>query len=384
LSEKRHLLYERLYTHVLEQIRNGTLVSGDRVPSEKELAATFGVSRITSMRALQMLEQVRVIQRIRGKGSFVARELPSLHHLTASNGEIAPARLARQASCIALVIPDASEAYGLGLLNAVEERCAEQGFNLVLKRTRGRQDDEERSIDGFVKSGLVDGLIVFPVHGEYYNAILLRLLLEKYPLVLVDRYLKGIAACAVYTDNIAAARELTGYMLDSGHERLGFVSPFPKNTSSIEDRLHGFRAAFTERGLGPNGEHLLTTLTSTLPDISAETSLGADREAIRAFIESQPTITGFIASEYNVALLLQDVLSQLGRRADGTTIACFDSPRSPFVQPRFTHIKQDDREMGFRAVDLLIAQLRGEPTPSKSIIPHALVKSMEASAPSSA
>jgi DNA-binding LacI/PurR family transcriptional regulator len=181
----------------------------------------------------------------------------------------------------------------------------------------------------------------------------------------------------VYTDNIAAARELTGYMLDSGHEQLGFVSPYPKNTSSIEDRLHGFRAAFTERGLGPNGEHLLTTLTSTLPDISAETSLGADRGAIRAFIEKQPTITGFIASEYNVALLLQDVLSQLGRRADGTTIACFDSPRNPFVQPRFTHIKQDDREMGFRAVDLLIAQLRGEPTPSKSIIPHALVRSME-------
>jgi DNA-binding LacI/PurR family transcriptional regulator len=301
--------------------------------------------------------------------------LPSLHQLAATDGETATSKLARQSSsCIALVIPDASEAYGLGLLNAVEERCAELGFNLVLKRTRGRQDEEERSIDGFVRSGLVDGLIVFPVHGEYYNAILLRLLLEKYPLVLVDRYLKGIAACAVYTDNVAAARELTGFMLDQGHAELAFVSPFPKNTSSIEDRLHGFRVAFTERGLGPRSEHMLTTLTSTLPDVSAETSVGADREAIRAFVESRPTIMGFIASEYNVALLLRDVLSQLGRQADGTAIACFDSPRSPFVQPSFAHIKQDDREMGFRAVDLLIAQLRGEPVPSKSIVPHALVK----------
>jgi DNA-binding LacI/PurR family transcriptional regulator len=379
VSEKRHLLYERLYNHVLEQIREGALASGDRVPSENELAAAFGVSRITSMRALQMLERAGVVKRIRGKGSFVARDLPRLAQLTSANGDAAPSKAPRLTSCIALVIPDASEAYGLGLLNAVEERCADQGFNLVLKRTRGRQDEEEHSIDGFVRSGLVDGLIVFPVHGEYYNAILLRLLLEKYPLVLVDRYLKGIAACAVYTDNVAAARELTGYMLDSGHEQLAFVSPFPKNTSSIEDRLHGFRTAFTERGLGPRAEHLLTTLTSTLPDVSAETSVDVDREAIHAFIESRSTMTGFIASEYNVALLLQDVLSQLGRKADATTIACFDSPRSPFVPPRFTHIKQDDREMGFRAVDLLIAQLRGEPVPSKSIVPHALVTPQEIS-----
>jgi DNA-binding LacI/PurR family transcriptional regulator len=383
MNDERHLLYERLYDHVLDQIRAGLLTSGDRVPSEKELAATFGVSRITSMRALQMLEQAGVIVRIRGKGSFVSRELPSLRKL-APNGEHSPARPTRQAASIGLLIPDASEAYGLGLLNAVEERSAEHGFSLVLRRTRGRQDEEERSIDTFVRSGSVDGLIIFPIHGEYYNASLLRLVLEKYPVVLVDRYLKGIAACAVYTDNVAAARELTGYMLDHGHESLAFVSPFPKNTSSIEDRLHGFRLAFTERGLGPAAQHLLTTLTSTLPDVSAEAHVQADRQAIGAFIESHPTISGFVASEYNVALLVQTVLSELGRKADGTVIACFDSPRSPFVEPRFTHIKQDDREMGFRAVDLLLAQLRGEQVPSKSIVPHSLETPFEPWTPADA
>ena len=70
MNPQRHLLYERLYNFVLDDIRKGSLRSGDRVPSEKELARKHGVSRITSMRALQNLEQAGVVERIRGKGTL--------------------------------------------------------------------------------------------------------------------------------------------------------------------------------------------------------------------------------------------------------------------------------------------------------------------------
>ena len=72
MSQNPHLLYERLYAYVVDEIRKGALRSGDRVPSEKELARTHGVSRITSMRALQDLERAGIVDRIRGKGTFVA------------------------------------------------------------------------------------------------------------------------------------------------------------------------------------------------------------------------------------------------------------------------------------------------------------------------
>jgi DNA-binding LacI/PurR family transcriptional regulator len=57
-----------------------------------------------------------------------------------------------------------------------------------------------------------------------------------------------------------------------------------------------------------------------------------------------------------------------------TMITCFDSPRSQFVEPRFTHIQQDEREMGRRAVDLMLRQLDGQQTPSQTIVPYELVK----------
>lgn len=254
------LLYQRIGTYLLDEIRRGALGPGDRVGSEMELAAQFEVSRITSKRALEVLREAGVIERIRGKGSFVVKNLPDLDGVTVPvTAPLATAGRARRPDhlpgSIALVVPDVSEAYGLELLCAVEERCAEHGTNLIVRRTRGRQDDEERAVDSLVGSGQVDGLIVFPVHGEFYNASLLRQVLDGYPLVLVDRHLTGIPVSAVHTDNVAASRALTERLLDLGHRHIAFVSPPPQNTSSLEERLEGFRAAFAERAIRGSTRH---------------------------------------------------------------------------------------------------------------------------------
>jgi DNA-binding LacI/PurR family transcriptional regulator len=370
MSQHRHLLYERLYTYVVDEIRKGTLRSGDRVPSEKELARAHRVSRITSMRALQNLQRAGIVERIRGKGTFVARDAERLAALS-HDGRERPRRDRRSTSQIAFLLPDVSLAYGLELLKAVEKRAGEADFSVVVRRTIGLQDIEEQAIDKLVRGRSVDGLVVFPVNGEFYNASLLRLALEKYPLVLVDRYLKGIAATAVYTDNAAAARELTGFVLDRGHDKVAFVSSHPEHTSSIEDRLDGFRTAFSERGLGLEGQHLLTGLTGVIPSAGGGTP--ADHAAIEAFVKQHRSITGFVASEHWMALLLHDSLRRRGRLRQ-TTVVCFDSPRDPLVEPRFTHIQQNEAEMGRKAVDLLLAQLDGQQTPSQSIVPHELVK----------
>ena len=366
------LLYERISTHVLEEIRRGVLGPGDRVSSEMELAAQFEVSRITSKRALEVLREAGLIERIRGKGSFVVKRLPDLDGITVPlKGRLAlrPARSRDLPGSIALVVPDVSEAYGLELLCAIEERCAEHGANLIVRRTRGRQSDEEQAVESLVESGEVDGLIVFPVHGDFYNASLLRQVLDGYPLVLVDRHLSGIPVAAVHTDNVAAAKALTERLLDRGHRHIAFMSPPPLHTSSIEDRLEGFRAAFAEREPAGYHAHQLTELRSTLPGSFTPESVLSDLNAIRAFRDRVPEVTAFLACEYNLARMVDRAL---GRPRD-QVIACFDSPGDPIDGPPYLHVRQDQREMGRQAVDLLLAQLRGEAVPMLSMVPFELV-----------
>jgi len=70
----------RLYSRIREDIR-ARIVSGawqphDRLPSESELMARYGVSRITVRQALGDLQKERVIFKVAGKGSFVSPTRP--------------------------------------------------------------------------------------------------------------------------------------------------------------------------------------------------------------------------------------------------------------------------------------------------------------------
>jgi GntR family histidine utilization transcriptional repressor len=65
-------LYQRLKRHLLDQIADGRLRPGDRLPSEQELARLFQVSRMTATRAFNELEAAGQIVRSQGVGSFVS------------------------------------------------------------------------------------------------------------------------------------------------------------------------------------------------------------------------------------------------------------------------------------------------------------------------
>lgn len=370
------LLYEQLRTYLSEEIRSGRLGPGDRVPSEAMLSAQFNVSRITSRKALDTLEQDGLVVRLRGKGSFVANG-------TTGDGIRSPvspgpdrsdpvARTAR-ADTIGFIVPDMSDVFGVRMFNAVEERCAELGWQLKIRRTRGHREIETGAISQLVRSG-VAGLIVFPVHGEYYNDELLRIVLAGFPVVLVDRYLKGIAVGSVVTDNHAAAHALTTHLIDRGHTEIGFLSPPPDRTSSIEDRRRGFGAALRERGLRFDRENQLLTLMSTLPSGQLMRERDDDRQRIDAFLDRHPEITAFVVCEYTLALILDSVLQARGEDERRRFVTCFDAPEDSLGTYRFTHIRQNERDIGQRAVDLLVTEIAGERNPIRIDVPFRLIE----------
>lgn len=69
-------LYERIKAYVTDRIANGTWKAGDKVPSEHELAATLGASRLTVHRAFRELADVGILSRLHGVGTFVAEPKP--------------------------------------------------------------------------------------------------------------------------------------------------------------------------------------------------------------------------------------------------------------------------------------------------------------------
>ena len=66
-----HLLWRKLYDHLLARITSGELPDGAMLPTEYELCEVHSVSRITVRRALRELEVLGLLKRQRGSGTAV-------------------------------------------------------------------------------------------------------------------------------------------------------------------------------------------------------------------------------------------------------------------------------------------------------------------------
>lgn len=342
-------MYEVLYENIKNAINTGVYQEGDRVPSEKELSEQYEVSRITAKKALELLANEGLIIRQPGRGSFVKyhREAPAVSKETLSKKEKRPPLLG-------LVITDFDDSYGTGLLASIEKCTAEHSCFLVLRRSFGKTDIEEKSIRELIELG-VDGLIVFPAQAEFFSEEILKLVLKKFPLVLVDRHLKGISTASVSTNNVEAARKGAAYLLELGHQHIGLLTPPPHDTTALEDRIEGFVQAHAEKGVVVDRDLWLNNITSTLPDSFRQPNIKHDIDKIKRQLTDYPSITALFAAEYYIALMAVEAVKELGMSVPGDiSIICFDSPPTPIGEFQLTYLAQDQKRMGQEVFDILM------------------------------
>ncbi|WNV88824.1 FCD domain-containing protein [Umezawaea sp. Da 62-37] len=81
--------FEETVERLLQAIRLGVAVPGDRLPAERELATRLGVSRVTLREAIRSLHEAGYVESRRGRygGTFVNAVLPSPQPLS-DRGEV--------------------------------------------------------------------------------------------------------------------------------------------------------------------------------------------------------------------------------------------------------------------------------------------------------
>ena len=330
--------YRQIYEHLLREITSGNLKAGERMLSEKELCAVFAVSRITVKKALEMLAESRLISRHRGKGSFV-------------EGPPAPqgSRDAAPPRSIAFLAPGLNDSFGNRLLYSVEAACGALGYRLILKLTRESPDEEEKALRD-LDDNSVAGILMIPVHGEHYNAEILRQILNKRPLVFVDRKMRGLPVPSVTTDCVAAAETAVRALLAHGHRDIAFYSWPVTHTSTVEDRRQGFTRAFAGSGVSLDPAHICD-------NVPPADSLSA----IRRHLSDHPRISAAFTAQFEMALLVRRALAYGGRRVRRNfELATFDRPDYAAEFPEFTCLRQDEEAIGRQAVDVLHRIILGE------------------------
>ena len=66
-------VYVQLADDLADRISRGEFPTGSRLPSETDLAASYGVAKMTVRRALEVLRERGLVRTLHGRGSIVLR-----------------------------------------------------------------------------------------------------------------------------------------------------------------------------------------------------------------------------------------------------------------------------------------------------------------------
>lgn len=355
MIDDRLPLYIQIKKYLKDSIQRGIYKANDQIPSEQELAKKFNVSRITSKNAILQLVEQGLVYRIPGKGTFV-KDIKAEEAVNESREE---QRNALQSSkIIGIIMPEVVERHSAQILAEIESAVSERGYGLLLRQSHHSTEKENQAMNMMMKEK-VEGLIIFPVDDVVYNEKILQLSLDKFPLVLIDRYLKGIETAAVYSDNYHGAYELTKILLDQGHQKISLFTSPHYHTVTVEERIKGYEQALTDARIPIDRSlRFVDILQQEDPVEKAIEFLSAHSEITSIF--AMNAFAGKIAIQ--AAKKLKDKLPK------NFAIASFDQDQTLDFFPVYS-AKQDPIKIGQKAVELLYRQVKGEEIGERVTIP---------------
>ena len=246
------------------------------------------------------------------------------------------------------------------MLQGIQRGVQEAGFGLLLDQAVKRTRTKERPFATRWPKAL-PGIMIFLQDGESYNAEVLRLVLGNFPVVLVDRYLRGVRCAVVSSDNEAGSQTLVEELLTAGHRRICLISFPAGHTSTIEDRVRGYVHALTLAGVAV--DYSLHYVVSTAEEGSLWEPRQQVVDAFAEFLHDHADVTAIYATNAFLALVAVRAIERLGLRIpEDISFVCIDPLEAiPLALPAVTCGLQQADAIGRTAVTLLHEMMAGKP-----------------------
>jgi DNA-binding LacI/PurR family transcriptional regulator len=256
-------------------------------------------------------------------------------------------------------------------LVGIEQEAEAQDYNLLLF-TRASGPDGRRAIyqDGGNGLRLADGAILLGKRERLDE--MSRLQREGFPFVFIGRrQIPDGQLSYVVAAHAESTAEMVGRIIDAGHHRLAYLRS-PRETEAGEDREAGYRLAHRRRRM-PVDEHLIHQIDQD--NISAALlwrQLAAD-------------VTAFVVDDTDMARKVLALGQAMGKAIprDFSLAALGDSMTDPAIDPDITTLVVPRREIGARAVRLLIDRLShpGDAEPCQIALPCTIAPGRTLAAP---
>lgn len=239
-QEKKYIF---LVNWIKERIASGELKPGDRIHSENELSAMFGMSRQTVRNAIGVLESEGLVERIQGSGTYIG----------------AGRKTVREKTRNIVVITTYMDGYIFpATLQSMVQRLAAAGYRAQIMFTNNQVDNERKILQSLLKKDNVDGVIVEASQSAFFNPNLeyYRQLRERQVRILFFncRY-PELDMPLVALDDAAVSEDLVRYLLDQGHRKIGGIFKLDDGQGKL--RYGGYVKALLDAGIRPDDRKIV-------------------------------------------------------------------------------------------------------------------------------
>lgn len=330
--------YGKIIEYLTETIEQNCDNPDFILPSEVSLALKFNVSRKPVRDAYLNLINRGYIKSRQGKGYFIAKPM-----------DVKPATAFKN---ICFITPSIKIGFMRQIIKGMQDFCDKQRLNLLIMESSGDAKKEKRLLQSFQLSN-TKGAIIFPIDNEFYNEELLALSLKKFPIVIIDRYLKGVNFAYVATDNYRAMSDVVQFLHQKNFTRIVYITPPPSIATSIEERINGFNhGLFKYYGVAS-----ATNMLKIKPD-----DLAAQKKSLIDYLKNFPDTEAVIVTRDQAIAAISAAAELNIPIPEKLRLIILDSELSDAekaaVQPYI--VEQDGYGIGYEATAALYNQIYGD------------------------
>lgn len=345
--------YLEVIEWVKKRIREKELQAGDKLNSENELSAIFGLSRQTIRHAVGILEEEGIVDRIQGSGTYISdNRLANLENKTR----------------VAVVTTYVDSYIFPKTIQGIERVLTGQGYSVQIAFTGNSVEKERMVLNDIISRDDVAGIIIEATKSGLPNPnlpVYRQLLRAQIPVLFINSYYPQLKAPHVTMNDLQAAARAVEYLIQKGHKKIGAVLKNDDGQGLL--RYQGYCSAMDAAGLPVEDKSLVWLDTYDVQNM----------DTCKDYIYNRISgCTAILAYNDQVAFDLIQTLGEKGKKVpqDYSVIGIDDSDLALHCEVPITSVPHPTDKLGEQAALNLIACMKMETMDATVEFPSEIVE----------
>lgn len=315
----------------------------------KEIAKEADVSITTVSRVLNNPNQVN----LKTRGEI----LETIKRLDYTPSIIARGMRNQKTKTIGVLIPDFMNFYYSEWISHIETESRKNGYLAIIASTKNDKDREKEYVYEFL-SRKVEGIIFCWYRSAQKNLPLLKEVVKKVPIVLMDQPVEDLPLSTVYADSYKGFLGLTQYLIKKGHKKIAIIKSY-KEYSVADCRFQGYIDALNKYGYDLD-DNLIEEC-----DFNANSAYTAAKKLL-----SRGKPSAIVGVSDLIAIgALKCVIEKGFCVPKDVAIAGYDNIAiSKLVTPSLTTVQEPIKQMAQEAVKILIDKIKNKWNINKNVV----------------